>query len=162
MAKKNTNFKANYQRYKDKIFNYFYYRLNFNRALAEDMTSEVFLKAYEKYDTYEADRPFQAWIYAIARNHLLNHYRDRKCELDIEAVCGLSSNDCEKVEIGLECERMLKLIYDMDTYHREVLLLRFVDGFSNDEIAEALGKDNGAIRTQMSRALKELRDNIEI
>lgn len=162
MAQKNTSFKANYQKYKDKIFNYFYYRLNFNRALAEDMTSDVFLKAFDKYDTYETGRPFQSWIYAIARNHLINYYRDRKCEMNIEDACAVSSNDCEKIEISLECERLLKIIDGLDDYHREVLLLRFVDGFDNDEIAEALCKDNGAIRTQMSRALKELRERIEI
>lgn len=162
MALKKANFTAKYRKYKDKIFNYFYYRLNFNRALAEDLTSEVFLKAYYKFDTYDQERSFQAWIYAIARNHLLNYYRDKKVEIDLAEAGNISSNDCEKIEINMECERVLSKIGQLDIYHREVLLLRYVDGLENEEIASLLGKDNGAIRTQMSRALKVLRENINI
>ncbi len=162
MAIKKASFTVNYQKYKDKIFNYFYYRLSFNRALAEDLTSEVFLKAYDKYESYDQERSFQAWIYAIARNHLFNYYRDKKIEIDLAEAGNLSSNDCEKIEVNLECERVIALIYKLDIYHRDVLLLRFVDGLDNNEIARLLGKDNGAIRVQISRALKVLRDNIKI
>lgn len=161
MAIKKTGFSANYRKYKDKIFNYFYYRLNFNRALAEDLTSEVFLKAFDKFSSFDQTRPFQAWIYAIARNHLLNHYRDAKSELELEAAGQLAGLDCERMQTSLECERVIGLIRQMEAHHREVLLLRFVDGLDNDEIASLLDKDNGAVRTQISRALKILRANIQ-
>ena len=78
-----TNYLAYYREYKDKIYNYFYYRVNFNCALAEDLTSEVFTKALIKFDYFDQERSFQSWVYKIAQNHLFNYYRDNKNEIDV-------------------------------------------------------------------------------
>ena len=64
------DFLKHYNQYKDKIFNYFWYRLNFNRAEAEDMTQDVFLKALDNFDKFDPDRSFQAWIYTISKNYI--------------------------------------------------------------------------------------------
>ena len=155
-------FITNYNQYKDKIYTYFLYRVNFNQSLAEDLTSEVFLKAYKHLDDFDNERPFQSWIYAISHNHLLNYYRTVGRELSIEDVGDIATEFKNKLEASLELEKIVEEIYKMDGYCREVLLLRFVDALDNKEIAKLLNKDEGAVRTQISRALSELRNKINL
>lgn len=149
-----------YGQYKDKIFNYFWYRVGFNRPIAEDLTSEVFLKALKSFTDYDERRPFQAWIYAVAKNHLLNFYRTANRETELSLAENFDSSELSKIENKLELEKIFTVINRLDGYYREVLVLRFADGFDNREIAEILGKDEGAVRTQISRALEELRKHI--
>ncbi|MFC1656308.1 RNA polymerase sigma factor, partial [Patescibacteria group bacterium] len=78
-----------YEKYKNKLFSYLMYRLNFNRELSEDLLMDVVLKAYEKFGSYNQKKgSFKNWIFTIAHNHLLNHWRDqnKKKTVDIEAV----------------------------------------------------------------------------
>lgn len=160
MGNKKRNFTEYYNQYKDKIFNYFWYRVNFNRSLAEDLTSEAFLKALKSFTDFDQSRSFQSWMYAIAKNHLLNYYRTAARETDLLLLENFGVNELKKIESRLELERAFALMRELPEYHREVLLLRFSDGLSNQEIAEVLGKDEGAVRTQISRALEELRKRI--
>jgi RNA polymerase sigma-70 factor (ECF subfamily) len=150
-----------YKNYKDKIFTYFFYRVNFNHTLAEDLTSEVFLKAFKHFASFEQTRSFQAWIYTIARNHLLNHYRTVYREIDLAQAEQAVSNFSSQLEANLELERVIQKIQTLDPYHRDVLLLRFVDGLDNGEIAAVLEKEEGAVRTQISRALRILKKLLE-
>lgn len=161
MATKENDFLGYYNKHKDKIYNYFWYRVGFNRALAEDLTSEVFLKAYKNFDSFDPARPFQAWIYAVAKNHLLNYYRLANRETELFLADSLAKNQLLEIDRRLELERIFNLINSMADYYKEVLFLRFADGLDNKEIAEALGKEEGAIRTQISRALEELRSKLE-
>ena len=158
MDKENKKFLNYYRQYKDKIFNYFYYRLNFNRCQAEDLCSEVFIKAFSSFDSFDDSRSFQAWIYTIARNHLINFYRTINREVKINEAEGYEPG--KEVELSLECERIIKFIMKLEPYYQEVLLLRYVDELDNQEIALVLEKDEGAVRTQISRALKELKEQL--
>lgn len=153
-------FSEYYGLYKDKIFNYFWYRVNFNRSLAEDLTSEAFIKALKSFNDFDQSRPFQAWIYAIAKNHLLNYYRTAGREVELLAAEKIGRKELDQVADKLELEEVFKLINQLSEYHREVLLMRFSDGLENKEIAEILDKDEGAVRTQISRALEELRSHV--
>jgi len=157
MAKQKQNFTNYYNQYKDKIFNYFWYRVNFNRALAEDLTADAFLKAFKGFNEFDHERSFQSWMYAIAKNHLLNYYRTANRETDLLAVEKMGVDELKKIENKLELEQTFNLINQLSEYYREVLLMRFSDGLDNREIAEILNKDEGAVRTQISRALEELR-----
>jgi RNA polymerase sigma factor (sigma-70 family) len=153
-------FIQNYEKYKDKIYTFIMYRVNFNRAIAEDLSSEIFIKAFKNFEGFDRDKPFGAWIYAIARNHLANHYRSQKFDTDLEKAVNLSVDMRRQMEINSELEEVMEKIQRLDSYSKDVLLLRYVDGLENNEIAEILGKDEGTIRTQLSRALKKLRELI--
>lgn len=160
MQKQKQNFTEYYNQYKDKIFNYFWYRVNFNRALAEDLTADAFLKAFKGFGEFDHNRSFQSWMYAIAKNHLLNYYRTANRETDLLEVEKMGVDELKKIENRLELEQAFDLINQLSEYHREVLLMRFSDGLDNREIAEILDKDEGAVRTQISRALEELRKTV--
>ncbi|MCX6796785.1 MAG: RNA polymerase sigma factor [Candidatus Falkowbacteria bacterium] len=153
-------FIKNYGVYKDKIYTYFLYRVNFDQETAEDLTAEVFLKAFTHLDSFDDSRSFQAWIYAISRNHLFNHYRSSSRTVRLDETNDIAVEFSQQFEACLDLETAIKAIYELDEYCREVLLLRFVDGLDNQEIAAALNKDEGAVRTQISRALAELRSKI--
>lgn len=161
MNKDEKLFLSYYQEFKDKIFNYIWYRVNHNRCLAEDLTSEIFIKALDKFDTFNKDRPFQSWIYKIAKNHLLNHYRSANREVDLSCARNVIDDCSESVELNIEAQDILDKINKLDTYQKDVLLMRYVDQLSNKEIAEILNKNEGAIRTQISRALASLKKDIE-
>ncbi len=149
-----------YNQYKDKIYNYFFYRVNFNVCLSEDLTSEVFLKAFDKFDTFDRKQSFQAWIYRISKNHLINYYRIAGRETDLEKVKNTQVDFVASIENSLEIERIINKIKKLDRSCRDVLLMRFVDQLSNKEIAEVLEKEEGTVRTQISRALKVLREDL--
>lgn len=161
MAVNNRLFLRYYDEYKDKIYTFFLYRVNFNREQAEDLTADVFLKAFRKFDTFERARSFQAWIYTIARNHLCNYYRSQKWEVEITKAQNIGVEFKSQWEASLELERVIKYIWRLEPYYKEVLLLRFVDGLTNSEIAQMLDKEQGAVRTQVSRALQVLREQLE-
>jgi len=156
----NKEFLEYYDKYKNKIYNYFLYRLNFNKDVAEDMTSEVFIKAFSHFDSFNPDGSFQAWIYAIAHNLLINHWRTANREVSLEYAVNLTTNMMISTHNALELEKALIAIKQMDEYSREVLLLKFVDGFSSHEIAHVLNKNDGAVRTQISRAQALLKEKL--
>ncbi len=155
------NFIGYYDKFKNKIFVYFLYRVNFNREVAEDLTSEVFLKALKSFDSFDEARSFQSWIFAIAHNHLVNYYRTASREIQLFEDHYLTQMDTNKVELNYELEAVMKVINKMEESDREILLLRFVDELSNSEIAELLAKEEGAIRTKMSRSLVKLRSMLD-
>lgn len=161
MGEPQSSFIGYYEQYKNKIFVYFLYRVNFNRTVAEDLTSEVFLKALKNFDTFDKNRSFQSWIYAIAHNHLVNHYRVANRETELLENQFVTQRELDQIDQKQELERVLGAIKKMIDSDREILLLRFVDELSNSEIASLLEKDEGAIRTKMSRALVKLREILE-
>ena len=160
MLKRKESFVFYYNQYKDKIFAYFLYRVGFDRKLAEDLTSEAFLKALKNFDNFDVAKPFQPWIFAISHNHLVNHYKLSKREVPIEGIEGLAKYAHLQVEEKYEMERVLNIICSMDEADKEILLLRFSQELTNSEIAEVLNKEEGAIRTQISRSLVKLREKL--
>jgi RNA polymerase sigma-70 factor (ECF subfamily) len=162
MSEGNNQFIDYYNQYKNKIYVYFLYRVGFNRTTAEDLTSEVFLKALKSFTNFDQTRSFQAWVYAIAHNHLVNYYRVAQREVELTEDAFSTQSDSKKIELGYELEMILKEINNLEESDREVLLMKFVDQLTNTEIAELLHKEEGTIRTKISRSLAKLRENLKL
>jgi len=158
---KDKKFLEYYENYKNKIFNYFWYRVNFDRDLAEDLTSEIFLKAYDKYDQYDPHRPFQSWIFAIAHNHLVNFYKSASRSTPLDGVINTLKIENQNIEDRLDLENIVQEISNLPDYQKEVLTLRYINQLSNNEIAEILGKDETTIRVAIHRALNLLKDKLK-
>lgn len=153
-----------YRKYRDKIYTYFLYRVNFDTETAEDLTADVFTKALDKFDTYNKDKPFQAWIYAIAHNHLVNHYKAQKQTVDIKDVehkLVADEDVTEIVEERLQMDVVMAHIELLPIQYKNIILLKYVEDLSHDEIADMLGKRAGAVRTSLSRAMTALRKSIQ-
>lgn len=158
MKKPKDNFLPYYNQFKDKIYNYFLYRVGFDKALAEDLTSEVFIKALKSFIDFDENKKFQSWIYMIAHNHLVNHYKADNKIIPLEIVEDFLKYIDNSAEEKLELERVLKIIDSMEDADSEVIRFKFIDQLSNQEIADLLNKEEGTVRTQISRSLNKLRE----
>lgn len=150
-----------YNGYKDKIYTYVYYRVGSSKVVAEDLTSEIFLKALKNFESFDTDKSFQAWIYKIAKNHIINYYEKKK-DVSLDEARTKTKDYTEQISDKYAVEMVMKEIKNLKDSYREVLLLRFVNELTNEEIAHVLDEDHGAIRTRISRALSALRKRTKI
>ncbi len=155
-------FTARYDAHKKAIFNYILYRIGFDHATAEDLTSEIFLKAYEHFDSYDRARPFKTWIFAIAHNHLVNHFTSRKVTLPldeaIEVVKAVPLTDA--IDTSMAMAKVLSIVDSLPPASRDLVIMRYVNDLTYTEIADITHKEEGAIRTALSRALETLRTQL--
>ncbi len=158
-------FGALYERYVDRIYNYIYYRVG-NAHDAEDLTARVFFRALAHIDDYrDHGAPFAAWLYRIAHNLVANWHRDRSRRHDIrlDEVVGLAERGDgpeHLAERGEEVRVLLSAIALLPAERQQVLILKFADGLSNIEIAQVMGRTEGAIKSLYHRTLIELRDEL--
>jgi RNA polymerase sigma-70 factor, ECF subfamily len=156
-----------YERYVTRIFNYIYYRVG-NSNDAEDLTARVFLRAYSHIEKYnERGLPFSAWLYRIAHNLVANWYRDnsRRKDISLDGPLQLIDQRTKLPEHELilleEREKMLGIIRKLPIDRQELLILKFVDGLSNIEIGEVLGRTEGAVKSLYHRTLLSIRDDLD-
>jgi RNA polymerase sigma-70 factor, ECF subfamily len=149
-----------YQTYIDRIYRYVYFRVA-DENLAEDITAQIFLKVWEKLDSYQPGQsPFMAWIYRIAHNTVIDYYRTRKFSVSLEnarpAEISHSDEVDEKLDFQFQSQKLSAALRDLTKEQRQVLVLKFVDGMSTTEIAKQLKKKTGAIRALQMRGLQGL------
>jgi len=148
-----------YNTYVDKIYKYVYYKVG-NAADAEDLCEQVFLKAWEAIGRYKwCGYPFSSWLYKLAHNLVVDHYRTRRDPMPLNDLLytPLEPADPENaLHATLEAEEIRRAIAQLTGEQRQVIQLKFVEGYSNLEIAEMLNKKEGAIRALQYRALRSL------
>ncbi len=147
-----------YGLYLDRIYRYIFYQVS-DKALAEDLTEEVFLKAWKAIGKYRwKGQPFTAWLYRIARNHVIDHYRTNRQTQMLEESIPADDGDPEDEAHGREVQRQLhQAISSLPDQQRQVVVMKFIEDMDNREIEEATGKSQGAIRILQMRALASLR-----
>lgn len=150
-----------YNAYMECIYRYVYRRVGDDDMLADDITSKVFLKVWEKLGSYEAGKsPFMAWIYRIAHNAVIDHYRAKNLSISIEEAnpIDLSHRDeiDEKLDLQSQSWQLRDALQELTPQQQQVLTLKFVGGLNTMEIAEQLGKRQGAVRALQMRGLQGL------
>lgn len=139
-----------------RIYRYVFFRVT-DAEVAEDLTSEVFLKAWENLHRYRPGGPFVAWLYTIARNTVIDHYRTRKPSISLDqTVIKQDPGLDEKVDLQFEVETLQRAMQHLTEEQQEVLTLRFIAEMDTDQIAERMHKSEGAIRALQMRALQAL------
>ncbi len=127
-----------YDMYVDRVYRHIYYRMD-NAADAEDLTQQVFLKAWQAIGRYKnTASPFLAWLMTIGHNLVVDFYRTRKDKayLDTEvAAVDLASNPEQVAVAHSEQQRLRRVIQQLPGDQQRVILLRFIEGFRNPEIA---------------------------
>jgi RNA polymerase sigma-70 factor (ECF subfamily) len=148
-----------YETHLDRVYRYVYYRVG-SAAEAEDLTEHVFLKAWEAIERYEARGvPFIAWLYRLAHNLVIDHYRAKRPTMPLEDVAEAEepgANILESVESQLDAEEVRLAVRKLSPEHQQLILLRFVEGLSHAEVAQITGKSEGATRVVQYRALQSL------
>lgn len=154
-----------YERHVRRIYNYVYYRTG-SAADAEDLTSRTFFQAMNNLHRYQVQAvPFSAWLYRIAHNLVANWHRDtgRHRAASTDVLLGIASDDAEPqdtAEIGEERRELHQAIRNLAADRQQLLLLKYSEELSNDEIATIMGRTEGAIKALLHRTVKGLRDDL--
>lgn len=154
-----------YEQYVTRIYNYIYYRTG-NPPESEDLTSRVFHRALHHITHYDnRGVPFSAWLYRIAHNLVANWHRDnsRRKEVPLEDYTQQphrSQAPEASVVDNQEMEALLKVIRRMPPERQQLLILKFVEGLSNAEVAVIMMRSEGAIKSLYHRTLMALRDEL--
>jgi RNA polymerase sigma-70 factor (ECF subfamily) len=152
---------ALYQRYRVDVFRYLYYRTG-NLQAAEDLTSEVFLRMLRAIENYQPTGvSFDAWLFQIARNVAIDHYRKSRHRQHLPLDDELVARD-ERVENSVEreliSENLAEALAQLNETQRDVIVMRFVVGMRIAQVAQTLHKSEDAIKGLQRRGLMALRD----
>ncbi|HHS97844.1 MAG TPA: sigma-70 family RNA polymerase sigma factor [Chloroflexi bacterium] len=154
-----------YERYVSQIYRYLYYRTGSHED-AEDLTARTFYRALRRFPHYvDRGAPFTAWLYRIAHNVVVNWMRDRQrrpvVPLESVTVPSEEARDPHAVaEMREETEELLRAVRRLPPDRQQLLILKFVEGMSNAEIAQVMGRTEGAIKALYHRTLVALREEL--
>ncbi len=149
-----------YDHYQPKIYRFALVKVS-HREEAEDLTHQVFLKAWQSIESYrDLGFPFSSWLYRIARNHVVDYYRGKRTtesldDADPEEAPVEHSLPGDLLE-KLEMERVKSAIRKLKPEYQDVIIMRFVEDLPIRETALAIDKSEGAIKLLQHRAIKEL------
>ena len=152
-----------YDRYVNQVYRYTFYRVR-NEAEAEDVTSEVFMRALRAIPKYEPRQAFLAWLYRIARNAIIDRSRRRANRQQVSFEDALAHPNADQIvnpDEGLlassDASAVRKAMQQLTPLQQEVLVLRYVEGYDTKAISKLVGKRDGTIRGIEFRALNALR-----
>lgn len=154
-----------YDAYVEQIYRFVYFKVSSHEE-AEDITSEVFLKAWHYVQEGKEIKSFSGLLYRIARNSIIDLYRRKsskpESQLDDQIENGFDPSDKGKwfseLTNKLEAEKVLKALKKLKQEYREVITLKYVDELTIEEIAEIVGKGKINVRVTLHRALKKLQE----
>jgi RNA polymerase sigma-70 factor (ECF subfamily) len=154
-----------YDLFVERVYRYLYFRTG-SHPEAEDLSEQVFLKAWEAIGRYRwQGRPFLAWLYRLAHNTHIDYVRTQKPTLSL-------NNDDRPVELPssaaavelartLDADLLARALRQLTQDQQQVIVLKFIEGLDNEQIAESMEKREGAIRALQMRALMSLRRVLE-
>ncbi len=154
-----------YDRYVSPIYRFVLLRVG-NRAQAEDLTQEVFTKAWRSIRTYKKRKhiPFKSWLYRIANNTVIDYYRTERDHADVESAEVVEYVTTEFSETAVDDKARIAAVYEALQYltdvERQVITMRFIEELSVREVALVLGKREGTVRVMQYRGLKKLRTHV--
>ena len=144
----------------DKIYRYIVLKIG-DRAEAEDMTQQVFLNALKSIDRYKfRGMPFSAWLFRIAHNQVVDHYRRKKRATMVpidDVILPGQDNPGRDAERKMEIEEVNRATQQLTSAQREVISLRFAGELTIAEVARVMGKSEGAIKALQHAAIISLR-----
>jgi RNA polymerase sigma-70 factor, ECF subfamily len=152
-----------YDRYVTSVYRYVFYRVR-NEAEAEDVTSDVFMRALRAMPKYEPRQAFLAWLYRIARNAVIDRSRRRASREQVSFEDALAHPNADQVVnpdagllAGSDASAVRRAMRQLTPLQQEILVLRYVEGFDTKTISKLVGKRDGTIRGIEFRALTALR-----
>lgn len=158
------------ERYQHRLFRYLF-RLVRESATAEDLFQQTWMRVAEHIRRYDPRRPFEAWLFSVARNLAIDHLRRYRPEsLDEplpsggargELVAAEGPSSLDAVLAREREQRLAEALAGLPAIYREVLTLRFEEEMKLEEIAEVLGAPLSTVKTRLRRALGALRNHIE-
>ena len=152
-----------YLLYVERVFRYLYSRTG-NVHEAEDITAQTFLAAFESFGRFRQDGHFASWLFSIARNKAIDHFRQRKRIASMDEINDIPV-EVDPVSSVIESEAtaaLAKLIQALPEGKRELLRLRFLAAMSFPEIAHLLHRKEDAVKKSTYRLLARLQSQLEV
>lgn len=155
-----------YDHYQPQIYRFVFLKVG-QREEAEDLTHQVFLSAWEKITTYNhRGFPFSSWLYQIARNIVVDHYRSRRNTVTLDDVdpelFAIPAVSHEALDEAMNTVRVARCIKELKPDYQDVIIMRFIEEFSIKEVAAAMQKSEGAVKLMQHRAIKELKSKLVV
>lgn len=158
-------FAAIYDRYVDTVFRFIYFRVG-SKTVAEDLTSDTFLRALKRIGSFTwQGRDLGAWLVTIARNLIADHFKSGRNRFEVSTAEVLDADQADRepesspetaVVDHLTHVTLLSAVQRLNREQQECIVLRFLQGFSVAETAQAMGKNEGAIKALQYRAVRAL------
>lgn len=150
-----------YDHYSPQIYRFIFLKVS-DKHEAEDLSHEVFLSAWQNIDNYDyRGLPFSSWLYRIARNRVIDHYRARKETVSIDDVSESAFQVIEAIEHDLDQQidltKIKAALQQLSEEQQNIIILRFIEDLTPSEIAAIINKSEGAIRLAQHRAIKKLK-----
>jgi len=141
------------------IYRYIYYRVD--PQIAEDLTEETFLKAWQNLQKYKkGETPFSSWIFKIAHNLVCDYYRKNETHMEVDENMADPQDHMSPertLTVKIDQIRLRKAINKLPEKFQQVILLKYINDLDNTTIAKTVGKTEGAVRIIQFRALKQLK-----
>ena len=158
------------QRYEGPLRNYILRISSFSYMEVEEILQDVFLKVWENLREFDQSIKFSSWVYRITRNETISNYRkaksrgiDKRSDLEEEVFQNLPSqlDISQEIDHKLDAELIREVLNSLSEDYKEVLVLRFFEDMSYEEMSDILKKPSGTIATLLNRAKKSFLEALE-
>lgn len=162
---KRDNFILLYDKYIKKIYDFVFFKV-WNKSEAEDLTSEIFLKAYESMDKFDVTREsaFSSWIYKIANNLVIDYYRTKKDVVSDELIWEKPQyyDILWDIQNRDKIKEVLDYLDSLEPIQKEIFIMRIWNDMSYNEISEIVGKSVDNCKQIFSRTMKKVVANVSV
>jgi RNA polymerase sigma-70 factor (ECF subfamily) len=151
-----------YEKYVKKIYDFIFFKTH-HKETAEDLASQTFMKALESIQRFDSSKAsFSTWLYRIARNSVIDHYRVSKKTVDISDAWDLKSSEnlFEKIKETEDLDKVRQYLKNFDATKRDIVILRVWEGLSYKEIAAIVNKSESNCKMIFSRIVKKIREDV--
>jgi RNA polymerase sigma-70 factor (ECF subfamily) len=151
-----------YDTFFDVIYRYVYFKVDERHA--EDIVGTVFIKAWENLGRYKKTTNFRAWLFRIAHNTVIDHYRTNKDDVELDENISdfrVLHNPNILTEKKIISQFVRRAVSKLDDKYRQIIILKFINELSNSDAASIMKTSEANVRTLQFRALKKLRSIIE-
>lgn len=158
-----THYEQLYTKYATAIFNYFWYRTGHNRDIAEDLMQETFIRAFKNLNSYqERGYSYRTYLQTIAHNLLVNYYRSAKA-IALDDVVNIPAEPIRDINDKIDAKQVWQAIQeDLTKSEQNVVLLKYRQELPIKDIARITHKSENAVKLQLSRARKKLRNDARL
>jgi RNA polymerase sigma-70 factor (ECF subfamily) len=156
------NFLEIFDTYNGQIYGYVFLRSGRNKEIAEDLTQEIFIKAWKARRSFDDNKAsIKTWLYTIARNSITDYWRKARVDsVDEQTINQVPYHEAGKLESELLIMHVRDQLTKLDQLSQDLITWRFIQGLELDEIAVITGKTYNATKVAVFRALQNLKQLI--
>ena len=167
LSKNKQKFEQFYNTNLNKLYRFVFFRIGQDKQLAEDLVSEIFMKALENFERYDEKISTSAWLFTIAKNHLANHWRDTRPTQSLSDSDEGKGEDLFWAEGSMKEFKKMALLRELNEFllkltpeERQIVTFHYLFGYSYLEIAEMMNSTEGAVKVATHRAMKKIKLNL--